>query len=132
LSLEEVRKSEESLSEEYKSKRDMAHKNYAKRLKKLTPEERLKTQKRTTLRHLNEAGIYVNDFKKMLQEAGFYKGSIDHIFDEELAQSISDFQKENKVEPIDGTAGPKTLSKLSEVIRDLEKSIEPDFSPKFV
>ncbi|MEH2112225.1 peptidoglycan-binding domain-containing protein [Nostoc sp.] len=55
----------------------------------------------------------VADLKKMLQKIGFYKG----VIDEELAQSISVFQENYGVTPIDGTAGPKTLSKLSEVIK---------------
>jgi peptidoglycan hydrolase-like protein with peptidoglycan-binding domain len=59
----------------------------------------------------------VADLKKMLQKAGLYQGLIDEVFDEQLVQSISAFQEKYGVEPVDGTAGPKTLSKLSEVIK---------------
>lgn len=117
LSLESVREREESLPEEYKSKRDLKYRRYAKRLKELTPEERLKEQKRFTRYHLNNIDMDVADLKKMLQITGLYQGVIDEIFDEQLAQSITDFQEKYGVTPIDGTAGPKTLSKLSEVIK---------------
>lgn len=45
LSLESLREREESLPEEYKSQREMAYQRNAERLRKLTPEERLKEQK---------------------------------------------------------------------------------------
>lgn len=117
LSLESVREREESLPEEYKSKRELEYQKYAARLKKLTLEERLKEQKRFTRSHLNNIDMDVADLKTMLQKAGLYEGAIDEIFDEELARSISAFQEKYGVVPIDGTAGPKTLSKLSEVIK---------------
>lgn len=117
LSLESVREREESLPEEYKSKREQEYQRYAERLKKLTSAERLKEQKRFTRSHLNNIDMDVADLKRMLQKAGLYQGLIDEVFDEQLAQSISTFQEKYGVTPIDGTAGPKTLSKLSEVIR---------------
>lgn len=117
LSLDSVREREESLSEEYKSKRESKHRRYGERLKKLTPEERLKEQKKFTRLHLANEDMYIADLKKMLQKARFYQGAIDEAFDEQLAQSISDFQERYGVMPIDGTVGPKTLSKLSEVIK---------------
>lgn len=117
LSLESVREREESLPEEYKSKRELEYRRYAERLKELTPDRRLKEQKRFTQSHLNRIYMDVADLKKMLQKIGFYQGSIDEVFDEQLAQSISAFQEKYGVEPVDGTAGPKTLSKLSKVIK---------------
>jgi murein L,D-transpeptidase YcbB/YkuD len=117
LSLESVREREESLPEEYKSKREQKYQRYAERLRKLTPAERLKEQKRFTRSHLNNIDMDMVDLKRMLQKAGLYQGSLDEVFDEQLAQSISTFQEKYGVTPIDGTAGPKTLSKLSEVIR---------------
>lgn len=123
LSLESVRKREESLSEEYKSKRERKYQNYAEKLEKLTPEERLKEQRRATLFHLNKAdNMTVAKLKKMLQKIDLYQGVIDEEFDKQLAQSISNFQQQYGVTPIDGIAGFKTLSKLSEIIQNLSET----------
>jgi hypothetical protein len=115
-SLELVRKHEESLSEEFKSKRELEYQGYFKKLNELTPEERLQEQRRYTEFDLNTIGLGVADLKIMLQKTGFYQGDIDEIFNEELAQSIKAFQEKYEVTPFDGTAGTKTLSKLGEVI----------------
>jgi murein L,D-transpeptidase YcbB/YkuD len=117
LSLESVRENEETLPEGYRSKRELKYKRYAERLKKLTPKEKLKEQKKYTQLHLIKKDMDISDLKKMLQNTGFYRGEIDEVFDEQLAQSISDFQEKYGVTPIDGTVGSKTLSKLSEVIK---------------
>ncbi|MBD2054571.1 peptidoglycan-binding protein [Oculatella sp. FACHB-28] len=117
LSLESVREREESLPEEYKSKREQKYQRYAERLKNLTTAERLKEQKRFTRSHLNNIDMDIADLKRMLQKAGLYQGLIDEVFDEQLALSISAFQEKYGVTPIDGTAGPKTLSKLSEIMK---------------
>jgi hypothetical protein len=117
VGLELVRDREESLSEEYKAKRDLQYQKYLEWLKKATPEERLKNQKKYTRSHLNDIDMDVSHLKEMLQNIGLYQGVIDEKFDEQLAQSISAFQEKYEVTPIDGTAGPKTLSKLSEVYR---------------
>ena len=114
------------MPEEYKSKRESRYQRYADRLKKLNSEERLKEQKKSTRFHLNKIYMDVADLKKMLQKIEFYKGVIDEEFNEELVQSISAFQENYGVTPIDGTAGPKTLSKLSEVI----KQKQMDFSER--
>jgi murein L,D-transpeptidase YcbB/YkuD len=124
--LESVREREESLSEEYKTKRESRYKKYAEGLEKLNSEDRLKEQKKSTRFHLNKIYMDVADLKRMLQKIEFYKGVIDEEFNEELAQSISAFQKNYGVSPIDGTAGPKTLSKLSEII----KQKQMDFSDR--
>jgi murein L,D-transpeptidase YcbB/YkuD len=116
LSLDSVRKSEESLSEELKSQRESAYQIDMEKLNKLTPEERLKEQKRYTEFDLNTVGISVANLKTMLQETGFYQGNIDDVFNLELVQSVKTFQEKYEVTPFDGIAGPKTLSKLSEVI----------------
>jgi murein L,D-transpeptidase YcbB/YkuD len=119
LSLESVRKNEESLSEDYRTKREQGYQRYANKLEKLTPDRRLKEQNKFTVINLIDIGMSISDLKKMLQKAGFYKGGIDEIFNEQLAQSIGDFQQKHGVLPVDGTAGPKTLSKLSEIIGSL-------------
>ncbi|MFM6322095.1 MAG: peptidoglycan-binding domain-containing protein [Microcystis panniformis] len=119
LSLESVRKNEESLSEDYREKREQGYRRYANKLEKLTPEKRLREQNKFTIINLIDIGMSLSDLKRMLQKAGFYKGEIDEIFNEELAKSIGAFQQKHGVLPVDGTAGPKTLSKLSEVIGTL-------------
>jgi len=116
LGLESVRKNEESLSEEYTLKREQGYQRYANKLKKLSPEERLKEQNKFTIINLIDVGLTIADLKRMLQKAGFYHDKIDEVFNEQLALSISAFQKQYDVTPIDGTVGPKTLSKLSKVI----------------
>jgi Putative peptidoglycan binding domain len=119
LSLESVRKNEESLSKDYRSKREQGYQRYARKLEKLTPEMRLREQNKFTIINLIDIGMSISDLKKMLQKAGFYKGEIDEGFNEQLAQSIGAFQQKYGVIPVDGTAGPKTLSKLSEIISSL-------------
>lgn len=119
LSLESVRKNEESLSEDYREKREQGYRRYANKLEKLTPEKRLREQNKFTIINLIDLGMSLSDLKRMLQKAGFYKGEIDDIFNEELAKSIGAFQQKHGVLPVDGTAGPKTLSRLSEVIGTL-------------
>ena len=119
LSLESVRKNEESLSEDYRSKREQEYQIYASKLEKLTPEKRLREQHKYTIIDLIDIGMSISDLKRMLQKTGFYKGELDEIFNEELAQSIGAFQQKHDVLPVDGTAGPKTLSKLSEIIGTL-------------
>jgi Putative peptidoglycan binding domain len=116
LSLESVKKGEESLSKELKSQREIEYQGYMKKLNELTPEERLKEQKRYTEFDLNTVGMSIANLKTILQELGFYQDNIDEVFNVELAQSIKAFQEKYEVTPFDGTAGPKTLSKLSEVI----------------
>jgi murein L,D-transpeptidase YcbB/YkuD len=116
LSLESVRKNEESLPEDDRSKREQEYQIYASKLAKLTPEKRLREQHKYTMIDLIDIGRSISDLKRMLQITGFYKGEIDEIFHEELAQSIGAFQQNHGVLPVDGTAGPKTLSKLSEII----------------
>jgi peptidoglycan hydrolase-like protein with peptidoglycan-binding domain len=116
VSLETIAEQESLLSDEDRDKREKAFQGYADRFKKLPLEERLKRQKKYTIQHLNKAEINIYDLKEMLKKLGFYQGEINNKFNEELAASISKFQEKYHVTPIDGTCGPKTLSKLREII----------------
>jgi murein L,D-transpeptidase YcbB/YkuD len=120
LGVESVRKRENSLSEAYKQKRNDNNQKYAEKLNRMSSEERLKEQKKFTcfyLHNINKDLVYL---KKMLQKAGFYNGATDEKFDEQIAQSISRFQEHYGVKPIDGIAGPQTLSKLGEIVQERE------------
>jgi predicted nuclease with TOPRIM domain len=57
LSLELVRKNEESLSEDYRLKREQGYQRYAKKLEKLTPEMRLREQNKFTVINLIDIGM---------------------------------------------------------------------------
>lgn len=116
LSLESVREQEKSLSEDNKLERERVYQEYANRIKMLNPEERLNEQNKFTKINLTNAGISIADLKILLHKAGLYQGEIDEIFSAQLAQSISTFQEKYEVIPIDGVAGSKTLSRLSEII----------------
>jgi hypothetical protein len=116
VSLETIAEQESLLSDEDRDKREKVFQGYADRLKKLPLEERLKRQKKYTIQHLNKAEISIYDLKEMLKKLGFHQGEINNKFNEELAASISKFQEKYHVTPIDGTCGPKTLSKLREII----------------
>lgn len=113
--LESVRRREESLSNEYLLNRDKDYQRYADSLEKLSSKEKLKTQNKFTIIHLIDADLTISGLKGILKEAGFYQGTIDEIFNEQLVVSICDFQEKYNITPVDGTVGPKTLRKLSEI-----------------
>lgn len=113
---EQVKKSEESLSEDYKKTRDEDYARYAEMLQNLPSKERLYNQEFYTRKHLSEVDGTINGLKQKLQEVGIYKGAIDGEFNQELADAISEFQAKFNVMPIDGTCGSITLAKLGEII----------------
>lgn len=114
--VESVKLRESKLSDEYKRMRDNSYQRYAENLNSLPADVRLERQRHYTLEHLNNARITVRNLKEMLSGIGIHNGEIDDEFNESLAQSISKFQETYRVTPIDGTCGPKTLSKIAEVL----------------
>ena len=56
-------------------------------------------------------GLQVQKLKQALQDEGFYKGTVDENFDDDLAKAVSEFQKREGL-TVDGIAGPATLKKL--------------------
>ena len=51
--------------------------------------------------------LVVENIKEFLSNEGYYSGSIDEVFDEELKDSVKDFQKDMGIR-IDGVVGPTT------------------------
>ena len=75
----------------------------------------------STLRY-NDRGSAVSNLQYTLYELGYYDGSVDGIYGETTRDAVRAFQIRNKITPVDGIAGSKTLSVLysSSAIPDLE------------
>ena len=59
-----------------------------------------------------EEGTSVKNLQYTLYELGYYDGSIDGKYGQTTADAVRAFQIQNKLTPVDGIAGSKTLSKL--------------------
>ncbi len=59
-----------------------------------------------------EEGASVKTLQYTLYELGYYDGAIDGIYGQTTADAVREFQIQNKLTPVDGVAGSKTLSKL--------------------
>ena len=61
---------------------------------------------------MGEEGSAVKNLQYTLYELGYYDGSIDGKYGQTTADAVRAFQIQNKLTPVDGVAGSKTLSKL--------------------
>ena len=59
-----------------------------------------------------EEGSSVRNLQYTLYELGYYDGSIDGIYGQTTSDAVRAFQIQNKITPVDGIAGTKTLNKL--------------------
>ena len=59
-----------------------------------------------------EEGTSVKNLQYTLYELGYYDGSIDGKYGQTTADAVRAFQIQNKISPVDGVAGSKTLSKM--------------------
>ena len=59
-----------------------------------------------------EEGASVRNLQYTLYELGYYDGAIDGKYGPTTADAVREFQIQNKLTPVDGVAGSKTLSKL--------------------
>ena len=77
--------------------------------------------KYSTIRY-NDRGSAVSNLQYTLYELGYYDGSVDGIYGDTTRDAVRAFQIRNKITPVDGIAGSKTLSVLysSSAIPDLE------------
>lgn len=77
--------------------------------------------KYSTIRY-NDRGSAVSNLQYTLYELGYYDGSVDGIYGDTTRDAVRAFQIRNKITPVDGIAGSKTLSVLysSAAIPDLE------------
>ena len=64
-----------------------------------------------TLREGDE-GSAVTNLQYTLYELGYYDGKVDGVYGATTRDAVRAFQSRNKVEPVDGVAGNKTLQKL--------------------
>lgn len=64
-----------------------------------------------TLREGDE-GTSVRNLQYTLYELGYYDGAIDGKYGQTTADAVRAFQIQNKLTPVDGVAGSKTLSKM--------------------
>ncbi len=64
-----------------------------------------------TLRPGDE-GTAVTNLQYTLYELGYYDGKVDGIYGATTSDAVRAFQSRNKLEPVDGIAGNKTLQKL--------------------
>ena len=58
-----------------------------------------------------DTGLQVENLKQALSDAGFYKGTVDEEFTDDLVEAVEKFQKSEGL-TVDGVAGPMTLKKL--------------------
>ena len=79
------------------------------------------TTRYSTIRK-GDTGNAVSNLQYTLYELGYYDGSVDGIYGDTTADAVRAFQIRNKITPVDGVAGSKTLSVLysSSAIPDLE------------
>ena len=63
------------------------------------------------LQQVGDSGLEVKNLQTALKDKGYYTGSIDGNFSEELKKSVMKFQEDNRIS-VDGIAGPKTLQAL--------------------
>ena len=59
-----------------------------------------------------EEGSSVKNLQYTLYELGYYDGAIDGKYGQTTADAVRAFQIQNKITPVDGVAGSKTLSKM--------------------
>ena len=59
-----------------------------------------------------EEGTSVKNLQYTLYELGYYDGAIDGKYGPTTADAVRAFQIQNKISPVDGVAGSKTLSKM--------------------
>ncbi len=65
----------------------------------------------SSLRQGDESGA-VKNMQYTLYELGYYDGAIDGKYGQTTADAVRAFQIQNKIEPVDGVAGTKTLSRM--------------------
>ncbi len=120
-SLQALSMREQILPEEAKDKRRESYQIWFNYLNNLDSEKKLEEQKKYSLLHLKNWDMKISNLKQMLSQVGFFNGIIDNEeFTVELAQSISEFQKQYELFPVDGTAGPVTINKLSQEIMKMK------------
>ena len=67
--------------------------------------------------------LVVENIKEFLSNEGYYSGTINEVFDEELKDSVKDFQKDMGIR-IDGVVGPTTHKIMQNYNSCTKKSIE--------
>ena len=76
---------------------------------------------------IEEQADVVRDAQKRLAKLGFYVGSIDGKYGPTTADAVRAFQIQNKLSPVDGVAGSKTLSKLYSSDAVAATAANPDY-----
>ena len=61
---------------------------------------------------VGEEGTAVKNLQYTLYELGYYTGKKDGVYGQSTADAVRAFQIQNKLSPVDGVAGSKTLSRL--------------------
>ena len=74
-----------------------------------------------------EEGASVRNLQYTLYELGYYDGSIDGKYGPTTADAVRAFQIQNKLSPVDGVAGSKTLSKLYSSDAVAATAANPDY-----
>ena len=74
-----------------------------------------------------EEGTPVKNLQYTLYELGYYDGSIDGKYGQTTADAVRAFQIQNKLTPVDGVAGSKTLAKLYSSDAIAATAANPDY-----
>ena len=77
---------------------------------------------------IGEEGTSVRNLQYTLYELGYYDGAIDGKYGQTTSDAVRAFQIQNKLTPVDGVAGSKTLSRLysSDAISATAANVEYD------
>ncbi len=86
----------------------------------LGPKERFQHQKKNSLYYVDKYGVSVSQLKEHLTTLTMYKGAIDDVFTEELADSIERFQKLSNMRHVDGVVGQLTLREIESRLKEKE------------
>ena len=118
-SFEHLKQSERKMPLILKEQRSQYWDNYDEFVKNLDKEQRFELQKKNSLLYLRKFGLTVHDLKEGLAKLGYYKGSIDDEFSEDLVAAIEYFQRVNNMRYVDGIFGELTLEKITQQLNEI-------------
>lgn len=66
-----------------------------------------------SLLHLGSKGEAVRQVQTLLKQKGFYRGSVNGVFDQQTRKAVMAFQKSKNL-PVDGIVGPQTMAAMNQ------------------
>ena len=96
----------------------LIYEDFAKKLEVMPKEDASAARTAFTVSHLESMGVTIPELKGKLSQLGFYKGGKDERYDNQLESAILAFQKQYKVNPVDGICGRITYDQIQRVIQE--------------